>query len=214
MGWDLSGESWDVLPSNPSAEHWLTACCGRRHLNCLIMDLGYDSLSHPERNSRWVVSQGTITLPSCIAVCICVYMVSEFVSIHVFAPFKLAHHSSIPCSQPLCSTEAMSGITVRHLRCQYALTEVLEGLSESSVSETPHAHTHTFPTLELSREFAYDNLCNRQSRLLHVAIRCVCRNETVGRILPSLSTSFFHFSPNYFWHISMYTIERSTDNFF
>lgn len=28
---------------------------GRRHLNCLIMDLGYDSLSHPERNGRWVV---------------------------------------------------------------------------------------------------------------------------------------------------------------
>lgn len=63
----------------------------------------------------------------------------------------------------------------------------------------PYAHTHTFPALEQSRGFASDNLLNRQSHLLYVAIRWVCRNETVGRILPSLSSSLYQFSPSYFW---------------
>lgn len=107
MGWDLSRESQDVLPSSLGARHWLTAYYGRRHLNCLIMDMGYDSLSHQERNSRWVAWAKVKLLYHlsfsnvCVCVCVCA------------APVKQAYHSYISCSWLLCSTLLTSGIPER-----------------------------------------------------------------------------------------------------
>lgn len=93
---------------NPSAEQWLTACHGRRHLNCLIMDLGYDRLSHPERMMS-CVSWGTITLPSCTAVCVGLH--SDWLHVCFAALVKVVHHSKISCSWALSRT---AGTTVRH----------------------------------------------------------------------------------------------------
>lgn len=64
---------------------------GRTHLNCLIiMDSGYDSLSHPERSSTWGAwAEVQLLYHHCIAVCV---IVRVCVSIVSATPYICAQH--------------------------------------------------------------------------------------------------------------------------
>lgn len=172
MGWDLSGESGDVLPSNPSAEQWLTAFYGRRHLNCLIMDPGYDSLSHPERNRRWVVWAEVqllyhLALQCVCTVCVCVCIATECE--HVFAaPVKVAHRSNI--SWVLCSYCRYHCETFKASIC---FNPSACPMAEWEFSVWDLLPPNTFSTLELEGELhltIYVTFQNRQSCSLHAAI--------------------------------------------
>lgn len=95
-----------------------------------------------EEQQMSCVSWGTITLPCCTAVCVCVHIATECDPVQVVAaPVKVAYYLNCRgCGWPLCSTLVTSGITVRSLRCQYDLTAVLvEWPNLVSKTLLPHA---------------------------------------------------------------------------